>query len=84
MPKCTDKERELIDSYLSNTMTDELVIDVLRERISKESRNRLKHAFKNLNDARKNLDDILSEFYSICSDKNMSHLIDEIHDESMK
>lgn len=84
MAKCTEKERELIDSYLNNTITDELVVDILRERVSKENRNRLKHAYKNINDAKKNLDAVLSEFYAICSDKNMSKLVDEIHAEAME
>ncbi len=84
MAKCTDKERELIDSYLNcYYVSPELIESVLEEKITKELRNRLKHAVKQLEIAKSNLESVRGEFYSISSESSMQSLVLKIESEAL-
>lgn len=83
MAKCTDKERELIDSYLIGDVNSSLFESVLEEKITKELRNKLKHAVKQFNDAQANLQNMRSEFFSISSGTEMQSLVLKIESEAI-
>lgn len=81
MAKCTDKERELIDSILRNEYSHDLIKEVVIERITKDMRNRLRSAYKKYFEASTELGNVRSEFYAICADKNMAQIMSEIESE---
>lgn len=70
MPKCTDNERKLIDSYVSSGqfVSTEIYKSVLGEKVTQNLRNRLKHAIVSVKEAQKHLDDVKSELFSISPD----------------
>ncbi len=83
MAKCSDKERALLDSYFNPTHDSVLEQEVLLERITKEMKNSLIKSSLEFEKARRQLEVVRSQFFSICPGKTMLSIIQDIEQEAL-
>jgi hypothetical protein len=84
MAKCSEKEREYLDSMFTNNLgLDDIELVVLRERIPTKLKSDLKQAVNSFHSAKNILEKVRSEFYSICADNRMAEIVKHLESEAL-
>jgi hypothetical protein len=83
LAKCTDKEREFIDGYLKNEFSQRMIVDIIRERVTKPQKTRLANAYKAFFQADQELQDARDDICNIANGKFMGSVLSEIESEAI-